>query len=70
MAILRKKSVDVLRHLKKIVDDLDQISTLEQADILANQMKIEELQAKNKEHRIEADLSAKVAKNIRELIGE
>lgn len=31
---------------------------------------IEELQAKNKEHRIEADLSIKVAKNIRELIGE
>lgn len=70
MAILRKKSVDVLKHLKKIVDDLDQIATLEQADILANQMKIEELQAKNKEHRIEADLSIKVAKNIRELIGE
>jgi len=70
MAILRKKSVDVLKHLKRIVDDLDQIATLEQADILANQMKIEELQAKNKEHRIEADLSIKVAKNIRELIGE
>lgn len=70
MAILRKKSVDVLKHLKKIVDDLDQIATLEQADILSNQMKIEELQAKNKEHRIKADLSIKVAKNIRELIGE
>lgn len=70
MAILRKKSVDDLKHLKRIVDDLDQIATLEQADILSNQMKIEELQAKNKEHRIEADLSIKVAKNIRELIGE
>lgn len=69
MAIMRKKSINVLRHLKKIATDLEEIARLEAGDIEYNNLKIDLLKADNEAHKAEVDLATKVAKNINDLIG-
>ena len=70
MALLRKTSVNVLKHLKKLASDLDQIATLEEADLLKANEQILRLEARKTEHQKEVALALKVADNIRVLIGE
>lgn len=70
MALIRKKSINVLKHLRKNVDDLEQIAKLEELDIAKANAEIERLSANIAEHNIEATLALKVASNIRALLGD
>lgn len=66
----RKNNVNVLKHLRKIVNDLAEVARVEEEDLNVKEVKRVKLASEIEEHRKEVDLANKVASNIRTLLGE
>ena len=66
--LMRKKSVNVLKHLTKLTTDLDKIVELEEADKFSKQEKIKAIQSEIVAHDTEINLASKVSDNIKKLL--